>query len=104
MIEPDKLNKTVVLDGCVDGDETRFDNLIGKDFDEFNVIYDIIKRNAEVLSNKIQCEYPGNDQVQVRIPTTETNVTKLNLPADKPMNVAIEQGYLVVNITVKKEW
>lgn len=104
MIEPNKLNKTVVLDGCVDGNETRFNNLIGKDFDEFNVIYDIIKRNANVLSEDIQCEYITEDLVEVIIPTTETNITKMDLPVDKSMNASIKDGSLVVNITVKKEW
>lgn len=38
-----EVNKITVLDACVDGNETRFDRLIGQDFDMFNVIYNMVK-------------------------------------------------------------
>lgn len=103
------INKPIILDNCVDGDETRFDNLVGKDYKEFNIIYDVIKRNKEVLSENIKCSYcehtDGQDIILVQIPTKENDINKLSLPTDGSIfNANIARGILTINITVKKEW
>lgn len=105
MNSPGELNRITVLDECVDGDESRFDSLIGKDFEEFGIIYDIIKKNSSVLSPDCKCSYNDDrTSVCVKIQTLEENITKLVMPVDKNMDARIEDGLLIVNITVKKEW
>lgn len=105
MAKSEPIDKTKVLDSCVDGDETRFNNLIGKDYEQFNVIYDVVKQNKTRLdANHIKCTYDDNTStLNVRIPTTELTTTKLMLPVDKQMDSMIHEGELVLNIAVKKE-
>lgn len=103
MIDPKRMNKIDVLDSCVDGDEARFDNLIGIDFPEFNIIYDIIKRNSEVLSSNLKCCYLNDGKLlEVRVPTSEKNMTKMSFPVDTNTNIIVSEGELIISIPVTR--
>lgn len=99
------IDKTIVLDSCVDGDETRFGNLVGKDYDRFNLIYDIIKRNKEkIRASEVMCDYVSDTQLKVIIPTMKRASKKtMDIPPNDCVDVDTSGNQLILNITVKKE-
>lgn len=100
-----EVNKITVLDVCVDGNETRFDRLIGMDFDTFNIIYDIVKTNERSLDCLNLSCLDENETMVVRVPTTETNLSNLIMPpSSKSIGIAIDSGFLILNTPIKKEW
>lgn len=101
-----KFDKTTVLDSCVDGDESRFDNLIGKHYNEFNLIYDVIKQNEGLLlEDGIKCSYINDTTIEAIIPMIDESCrSKIMKPLSEYVTSAITGGNLVLNITVKKEW
>lgn len=100
-----EVNKITVLDACVDGNETRFDRLIGQDFDTFNMIYNVVKNNQESLDClKVSCT-DDCDNMVVRIPTSEKKISNFNLPSvGTAVAITIDSGFLVINTPIKKEW
>ena len=102
------MDKAMVLDECVDGDETRFGNLIGKDYDDFILIYNVVKNNEDkFITSGIKCNYlRDNSELNVEIPVKKdiADLTQLNLPINERMTTTMVESVLFLNITVKKEW
>ena len=102
------MDKAMMLDECVDGDETRFGNLIGKDYDNFILIYNVVKNNEDkFITSGIKCSYlQDNSELSVKIPVKEdiSDLTQLDLPINERMTAAMVECTLFLNITVKKEW
>lgn len=103
------MDKVTLLDHCVDGEETRFDNLIGKDYDKFNIIYEILANNTALLSSNISCNYITNYELEVRIPIVNAKSVKvvdIVVPGDKMAGIDtyFDGGYFVLNISVKEGW
>ena len=99
------INKAMLLDNCVDGEQTRFDNLIGKDYDEFKLIIRVLKDNPKVLSPTVSsCKYVSEEELEVHIPAFTSDIGKIRLFENKIKNAALDQGDLILNIAVKKEW
>lgn len=102
---PGLIDKTIVLDNCVDGDDVRFSKLTGEDFEEFNRIYDIIKRNQTILSTDVECYYVMDQNLLIaKIPTSENDINHIDIPSEYRDSCCIDGERLIVNITVKKEW
>lgn len=100
-----EVNKITVLDACVDGNETRFDRLIGTDFDTFNMIYEVMKNNQENLDCLNLSCLDDCDNMIVRVPTKEKELSNLNLSSvDSAVVVTIDGEFLVINTPIKKEW
>lgn len=101
-----KVNKITVLDACVDGNEPRFDRLIGMDFESFNRVYDIIKDNESLLDClALNCTDQDDTMMTVRIPTKETSMANIVLPQTTvTITATVDAGYLVINTPIKKEW
>lgn len=100
-----EVNKITVLDACVDGNETRFDILIGTGFDTFNMIYELMKHNQDNLDClNLSCS-DDCDNMVIRVPTKEKLLSNLNLsPIDTSTIATIDGGFLVINTPIKKEW
>lgn len=100
-----EVNKITVLDACVDGNETRFDRLIGQDFDMFNLIYNMVKQNEETLDCLNLVCLDEDERMIVRVPTRVTELSNLIIPdCGKSVAVTIDSGFLVLNTPIKKEW
>lgn len=100
-----EVNKITVLDACVDGNETRFDRLVGQNFDTFNIIYNMVKTNERTLDClKLIC-LDEDERMIVRVPTSETDLSNLTIPDNgKCIGISIDNGFLVLNTPIKKEW
>jgi hypothetical protein len=97
--------KINIFDCCVYGNETRFKELSGIDYDHFNSFYDLCKLNTDKLDlSNIGCDQNNDGSVSFTI--QKLGLIEIEKPAKgarSRMSIINRKNSITVNIDIKKE-